>query len=237
MHTKRDPDVMSGALCIAGTRFPVAQFIAELAEGYSVEQIAEDYDLNSAVLKAILNDLAKDIRQSDEWSQTLKPADQLPLGPNGLPMSVPEVGTPDEDELHELSDVIAAVKVSSFIKIGNDYHSPNGNRRADKAFGPGWILRENRKHVGDVMEERDAIAFVSDGVIPKNPMGLISCGVCAKLNTKEETVNISGPGNLTGEVCKDSIACQKRCHAAIIDIKIKEKQSEIKELEERKKNL
>ncbi len=42
---KIDPQIMSGVPVIMNTRFPVAQLLAEMAEGRTVKEIADDFDL------------------------------------------------------------------------------------------------------------------------------------------------------------------------------------------------
>ena len=41
-----DPDRLGGIPVLKGTRFSVAQVLAELAEGRSVQEVADDFDLN-----------------------------------------------------------------------------------------------------------------------------------------------------------------------------------------------
>ena len=49
---------MSGKPCIRGTRFAVSQFLCELADGRSIGQIAEDFDLDYEMLEQALVDLS-----------------------------------------------------------------------------------------------------------------------------------------------------------------------------------
>jgi len=53
-----DPAKRSGTLLVRGTRFPVSQFVAELAEGSTVSDVATDYDLSPDVLRSFLQGLA-----------------------------------------------------------------------------------------------------------------------------------------------------------------------------------
>ncbi len=55
-----DPERMSGAPCIRGTRFPVAQLLAELAEGdYTVIGLAAEFDLDRKAMAAVLDELSQ----------------------------------------------------------------------------------------------------------------------------------------------------------------------------------
>lgn len=57
-----DPERMAGQPCIRGTRFPVEQLLAELADGdYTVAGLADDFDLDREVIAAVLNELAQAI--------------------------------------------------------------------------------------------------------------------------------------------------------------------------------
>jgi uncharacterized protein (DUF433 family) len=53
-----DPDRYGGAAVIAGTRFPVSQVLAELAEGASIVDLAEDLSLDRAKLSQVLSVLS-----------------------------------------------------------------------------------------------------------------------------------------------------------------------------------
>lgn len=56
---KRDPKVCSGKAVLRGTRFSVASLLAELAEGTeSANAIAEDFDLDPALVREALEELA-----------------------------------------------------------------------------------------------------------------------------------------------------------------------------------
>ena len=55
---RKDPDIMGGKPCLAGTRFPVAQVLRELAEGRSVDQLAADFDLDLDLLRDFMKELA-----------------------------------------------------------------------------------------------------------------------------------------------------------------------------------
>jgi uncharacterized protein (DUF433 family) len=47
-----------GVPVLKGTRFTVAQLLAELAEGRSTSEIAEDFELEGEVIKNVLENLA-----------------------------------------------------------------------------------------------------------------------------------------------------------------------------------
>ena len=53
-----DPDRMGGQPCLRGTRFPVAQVLAELASGQSVNSIAALYETNQGKMEDFLAGLA-----------------------------------------------------------------------------------------------------------------------------------------------------------------------------------
>jgi uncharacterized protein (DUF433 family) len=53
-----DPDRYGGAPVLAGTRFPVSQVLAELAEGASIGDLAEDMSLDRAKLSQVLSILS-----------------------------------------------------------------------------------------------------------------------------------------------------------------------------------
>lgn len=54
-----DPQKRGGVPVLRGTRFTVAQVLAEIAEGRSVAELAEDFDLDPALLKKFLEGLAQ----------------------------------------------------------------------------------------------------------------------------------------------------------------------------------
>ena len=49
--TWQDPERMSGAICVYGTRFPVAQIFEHLDMGYSLEDLFEWYLLGDAKIR------------------------------------------------------------------------------------------------------------------------------------------------------------------------------------------
>ena len=55
----RNPDILGGKLCLAGTRFPVARLFAELAEGYTVSKVADEYDLDELQIRKVLASFAQ----------------------------------------------------------------------------------------------------------------------------------------------------------------------------------
>ncbi len=53
-----DQDLMKGVPVLKGTRFPISQLLAEIAEGRSVDQIAKAFRLNLELIKDLLHGLA-----------------------------------------------------------------------------------------------------------------------------------------------------------------------------------
>lgn len=53
-----DPEIRSGALCIPGTRFPVARILAELGNGMSAAAIADDYSQDRETVLAAIRGVA-----------------------------------------------------------------------------------------------------------------------------------------------------------------------------------
>lgn len=53
-----DQNRCNGKPCIRNTRFSVAQLIAELAEGRTVEEIAEDFRLDCSDVEGALEEVA-----------------------------------------------------------------------------------------------------------------------------------------------------------------------------------
>lgn len=53
-----DQDIFGGRPVIAGTRFPLYQVFAKLACGYSLDEIADKYDLDIVKLESIFKSLA-----------------------------------------------------------------------------------------------------------------------------------------------------------------------------------
>ena len=56
-----DPTKRSGVPILRGTRFTVAQVFAELADGQSIDQIAENFDLDIEALKQLLHGFATNL--------------------------------------------------------------------------------------------------------------------------------------------------------------------------------
>lgn len=54
-----DDDVMGGQPCLRGTRVPISTILGEIADGQTVDEIAEDRDLDVEDLKGILHATAK----------------------------------------------------------------------------------------------------------------------------------------------------------------------------------
>ena len=57
-HVWTDPQRCSGKPCVRGTRYPIAQLLAELVEGRSIGELAEDIDVPLEALEAALEDVA-----------------------------------------------------------------------------------------------------------------------------------------------------------------------------------
>ena len=53
-----DPDRRGGIPVLRDTRFPFAKVVAELADGYTVAEIADDYELEYSALLAALSRLS-----------------------------------------------------------------------------------------------------------------------------------------------------------------------------------
>ena len=57
-RVEADPDVMGGMPVLKGTRFPLARIFAELADGLSVAEISDDFNLDADNLKQLMNGFA-----------------------------------------------------------------------------------------------------------------------------------------------------------------------------------
>ena len=53
-----DPEVMSGQPCVVNTRFPVSRVLVEFADGWTIQEIADEYDMEVENLRGLLNGLA-----------------------------------------------------------------------------------------------------------------------------------------------------------------------------------
>ena len=53
-----DPDRRGGAPVLKGTRFPIAQIISQMAEGDSVDDLVENFDLNGDLIRQCLRGLS-----------------------------------------------------------------------------------------------------------------------------------------------------------------------------------
>jgi uncharacterized protein (DUF433 family) len=56
-----DPQKRSGVPVLKGSRFTVAQMFAELAEGRSIVEIAENFDLDLEIMKQLLQGFSANI--------------------------------------------------------------------------------------------------------------------------------------------------------------------------------
>lgn len=57
----RDPHIQDGQPVLAGTRFRIAQMIAEIADRDSVSAVASDFCLDIDLVRRALNELALEI--------------------------------------------------------------------------------------------------------------------------------------------------------------------------------
>lgn len=55
---QRLPDIRNGIPVIKGTHFPVFRLLAELSDGYSIHEVAEEFDITYDQLSLTLVDLA-----------------------------------------------------------------------------------------------------------------------------------------------------------------------------------
>ena len=53
-----DPKRVSGVPCLRGTRMPVWSILAELGDGRSIGELAEDFELDPELLKGLMDALA-----------------------------------------------------------------------------------------------------------------------------------------------------------------------------------
>jgi uncharacterized protein (DUF433 family) len=53
-----DPDVRGGVPVIKDTRIPVSRILAELADGLSIEEVADDFEIDPELLKNLLDGMA-----------------------------------------------------------------------------------------------------------------------------------------------------------------------------------
>jgi len=63
-YVMTDPEIMSGVPVLKGTRFPIAQILAELANDYSISEIAEDFNLDENKITGFLNNLAEEFNKN-----------------------------------------------------------------------------------------------------------------------------------------------------------------------------
>jgi len=57
-NVEQDPSVMAGMPVLRGTRFPLSRLFAELADGLSINVIADDFDLDLNDLSQIMDGFA-----------------------------------------------------------------------------------------------------------------------------------------------------------------------------------
>jgi uncharacterized protein (DUF433 family) len=53
-----DPGILGGLPVVKGTRFPVSQVLAELADDYKLSEIADSFDLDVEILRELLSGLS-----------------------------------------------------------------------------------------------------------------------------------------------------------------------------------
>ena len=57
-----NPDIMSGAPCITGTRVPIARILYLIKDGLTLEQIQEHYPhVDLKTLQGVINELAQKV--------------------------------------------------------------------------------------------------------------------------------------------------------------------------------
>ena len=56
--TEIDPRKLGGIPVVAGTRFSIAQLLAEIAEGQSINEITDDFELDTSKVEQILRSLS-----------------------------------------------------------------------------------------------------------------------------------------------------------------------------------
>lgn len=62
-----DPAIRSGKPVVKGTGFPVSCLLAELADGHTIHEIAEDLDLDMPALVGVLQTLDVLFNQRGDW--------------------------------------------------------------------------------------------------------------------------------------------------------------------------
>lgn len=53
-----DPDVRGGLPVLVGTRFTIAQVLAELADTHGVDEVASEFDLDADAIRSLLNGMS-----------------------------------------------------------------------------------------------------------------------------------------------------------------------------------
>ena len=66
-----DPETRSAVPCLKGTRFPIGQIVALLAEGHTIKQIAKEFDLQEHLIRNFLNGLSMMLSQPDVVAKKL----------------------------------------------------------------------------------------------------------------------------------------------------------------------
>ena len=71
--TSSDPAIMRGALVITGTRVPIARILYLLKEGYTIDQIHDQYDwVPKAKIKGAIAELSAKLDNSDYGATILQ---------------------------------------------------------------------------------------------------------------------------------------------------------------------
>ena len=61
-----DPLIMGGQAVMSGTRFPISQLIATLAEGTTIDEFVDDYEYPKELVVRALHELADLIRSKED---------------------------------------------------------------------------------------------------------------------------------------------------------------------------
>ncbi len=70
-YISSDPQILGGTPVISGTRIPISRVLYLLSQGYTLENIAEDYPhLDTKVIEAVLEELAKRVDKEADAPKT-----------------------------------------------------------------------------------------------------------------------------------------------------------------------
>ena len=59
-----DPEILSGKLVVDGTRFPISRIFAELADGSTLNEIADEFFLDKEKVKRLFQTIALVLEES-----------------------------------------------------------------------------------------------------------------------------------------------------------------------------